>query len=110
MCLHTAPLGQSRGSARANMPRMERRVTEGRGVEHPFPLPIPVEGGEGNAPSPTPEPSSIQGNVASWACLAWQPPNPSQPVTNPQGGKREGLEGRGGLASRSEATSTSSAL
>lgn len=64
--------------------------------------PSPVEAGEGNVLSPTPEPSSIQGNAASWACLAWQPPNPSQPVTNPQGGKREGFEGRGGLASRSK--------
>ena len=52
----------------------------------------------------------MQGKAASWACRAWRPPNLSQPVSNPQGGKWEGSkEGRGprraeeGLESRGAA-------
>lgn len=67
-----------------------------RGAECPFPTPAPMEMGEGNVFSPTLSQAPFKAMLPSQACLAWQPPNPSQPVTNPQGGKREGFLGREG--------------
>lgn len=50
----------------------------------PFPSPTPVE-----VPLPPLSKAPFKAMLPPQACLAWQPPNPSQSVTNPQGGKRE---------------------
>lgn len=61
-----------------------------------IPPPHPGDVGEGNVFSPTLSQAPFKAMLPSQACLAWQSSNLSQPVTNPQGGKREGFLGREG--------------